>query len=883
MGDASSGIAKQQRIVMTPLRWEQIKAVLHEAMQLEPGARLAYLDQISVCDPALGLELDTLLSANEEIPQALRTSPATLEAALHASEGLVVRDPLLGLRVGPYELIEEIGIGGMGKVYRAARKDDQFEQVVAIKLVRAGEGSAFVLQRLRSERQILASLDHPNITRLLDGGTTSEGLPYLVMEFVDGQPIHQYCAAHQLDIVQRLRLFVQVCSAVHYAHQRLIIHRDIKPGNILITPAGAPKLLDFGIAKILDPERAPLRSAVTVSLVRLLTPAYASPEQVKGGIITTATDIYSLGVVLYELLTGCGPHAIFASAQGSAIKPSILVRRGPHPGGRSLPMTRGALSRRLVGDLDNIILKAMHPEPERRYSSAEQFASDIRAHLQHRPVLARPDTLGYHLSRFLARHATAASVFAVLSVALIACAGVIWDEARIAQAERARAERRFDDVRRLADSLMIDLYPSIQDLPGSTPARQLIVNKALEYFDSLARDASGDVPLERELAAAYSLLGDLQGNGYYANLGNPNAALDSYRKALHIRQRLAAAAPQDAVAARELAGSYRQIGIALDGLRRFEAALVNYRAAVEQFELFVAHTADARTLDALAGQYFYLADAAVDAGHLDEAEASNRRGMAIRSTIVSSDPLMRLDVATHSAGDHFVAARILEHRGRLDSARGEARTSLDMLSQLVLDHPSNHTLRMFRGAVAILLGEIEERANRPAEALASYRNAMPDVRAVLSADPANASARSHVAHAYERMGALEWRSGQITRGLADLDRALGALSPLRPNELEYPEVRALFAECYSELGSGYEALAAHETGADRARTLHAAHAWYRESLDRWSDLQRRGLLTAWEQGKPAAVQQALDANQGALGAALEAALGRLSAAGSAPL
>jgi len=868
---------------MTPQRWEQIKSVLHEAMQLDPGERLTYLDHISVCDPGLRLELDTLLTANEEIPEALRTSPAALAAALHAAEGLLVRDPLLGVRIGPYEIIEELGSGGMGKVYRAARKDDEFEQVVAVKLVRSGGSSFFVLKRLHSERQILASLDHPNITRLLDGGTTAEGLPYLIMEFVDGQPIHRYCAARQLDLAERLRLFVQVCSAVHYAHQRLIIHRDIKPSNILITADGIPKLLDFGIAKILDPERGPLRSTATVSMVRLLTPAYASPEQLRGDAITTASDIYSLGVVLYELLTGFGAHTMFVAAQGAATRPSTLVRRGPPPDALPLPMMRSAWSRRLVGDLDNIVLKAMHPEPERRYSSAEQLAGDIRAHLQRRPVLARPDTLGYRCSRFLARHTAAAILFAMLSTALMACAGIIWNEARIAQAERARAERRFDDVRRLARSLTGEIYPSIQDLPGSTVARQLIVDRALQYLDSLAGDAGGDVPLERELAAAYALLGDLQGNGYYGNLGNANAALESYRKALTIRQRIANAAPRDAAAARELATSYRQIGVALDGLRHFDAALVNYRAAAQQFQRAVAGNLDARALDGLAGQYFYLADAAVDAGRLDEAEASNRYGMDIRRRIVATDPRVSMDVLTHSAGDHFVTARILEHKGQLERAAAEAQTCLDMLSQLMRADPSNHTLRTFRGTAAILLGEIEEQQGRGAQALASYRSALPDVQAVLTADPANARARSDVAHASERIGALESRGGEPARGVADLEQALRTMAPLRSSELAFPDFRALVAECYAELASAYEALAATQPAAARARSLQAAHAAYRESLVRWTDLQRRGLLTVWEQARPAAVERALDANQAALGSALEANLGHASHAGSAPL
>jgi eukaryotic-like serine/threonine-protein kinase len=846
---------------MTLQRWEQVRSALHEAMQLEPAARLDYLDRLSVCDPPLHLELETLLTANEPLPVEALSAPGTAEGAPEAvGEEFSLRDPLIGTRLGPYRILEEIGTGGMGKVYRAARTDEEFEQIVAIKLVRAGQGSRFVLNRLRSERQILASLDHPNITRLLDGGRTADGLPYLVMEFVDGQPIHEYCAARELDIASRLRLFIEVCSAVHYAHQHLIIHRDIKPGNILITPDAAPKLLDFGIAKILDTGGAPVRGLATVSMVRLLTPAYASPEQLKGDVITTASDIYSLGVVLYELLTGLGPHAIFACPENQTMRPSTLVRRGPQPGGRAIPMVRAALARRLTGDLDNIVLKAMHPDPARRYSSAEQLASDLRAHLLHRPVIARRDTLGYRVSTFIARHRAAVACVAALSLALAGSAALAWNEARIAQTERARAERRFNDVRRLAKSLMSDLYPSVQDLPGSTPARQLIVARALEYLDSLSRDVGGDAPLERELAAAYSLLGDVQGNGYYANLGNPNAALESYRKALAIRQGLAAAAPGNASAARELAASYRQIGVALAGLRDFADALTNYRAAAQQFEQAVAHTTDARLIDALAGEWYYLSDTAVEAGRLEEAEASIRRAMAIRSTIVAADPQVRLDVLTHSAGDHAVAARILEHRGRLGEAREEAQRSCDILSRLVAENPNNHTLRTFLGVATMLRARIDAEAGRTSDALASYRGALSQVEAVLAADPANARARYHVAYAYQSIGALEAQSGEPEHSLADLDRALETLSPLRANDLAYPDFRALFAECYAELGNAEEALAVRQDPAQRVRSLVTARNWYRQSLEKWLDLQRRGLLTAWEQDKPAAATRAFTAN-----------------------
>ncbi len=841
---------------MTPQRWQEVKAALHEAMQLAPGARLAYLDEISTDDPELRLELEALLAANDELSEGFLSEPAVL-AAIADGE---LPDPLIGTRVGPYQIVEEIGTGGMGKVYRAVRRDDEFDQVVAIKLVRAEQGSSFVLHRLRSERQILAGLDHPNITRLLDGGTTSTGLPYLVMEFVDGEPIEQYCAARQLDVTAKLELFVQVCSAVHYAHQRLIIHRDIKPGNILITPQGVPKLLDFGIAKILAADGTVGRDAATVSVVRLFTPGYASPEQVKGGVITTATDVYSLGVVLYQLLTGLAPSAIFASP-GTVAKPSTLVRRGggTQRRGDSLPAMRATLARRLAGDLDNIVLRAMHADPERRYSSAEQLASDIRAHLSQRPVIARPDTVGYRVSRFVARHTGAVAVVAALSLALIGAAGVIWNEARVAQAERARAERRFNDVRRLASSLLREIYPSVNDLPGSTPARQLIVNRALEYLDSLSRDAGGDIPLERELAGAYSLVGDVQGNGYYANLGHPSAALASYRKGLLIWQRIAAATPGDKVAAVQLAAAYREVGTALETLRDFDGALASYRAAAQLSERLIGLGAGSSQLDFLAGTHYYLAEAAVGAGRLDEAEASIRRAMAVRSAIVAADPLVRLDVATHSAGDHSVAAEVLEHRGRFGEALDEERRSIDIVTKLARENPNNQTLQTFVGQSILLLAQIEEQAGRYADALASYRLSVPSVEEVLRTDPNDALARYDVAEGYERIGALEVREGRVAPGLEDLNRAREALSPLGPRDGDYPDFRALFADCYADLGQAHEALAGHRPG-----ELRAAHEWYRQSLEKWRDLKQRGLLTVWEQARPAEVARMLAANEAAL-------------------
>jgi serine/threonine protein kinase len=283
---------------MTPERWQQVREVFDGALALGREERGAYLEKSCVHDPDLRHEVESLLSSDQEAGIAFLNTPA-----VDLSRPGPFPASRVGRRIGAYNILEEIGHGGMGEVYRAARADGQYEKQVAIKLVRGGYDTAAVLERFRHERQILASLDHPNIARLLDGGTTDEGVPYLVMELIGGTPIDEYCNSHQLSVTERLRLFLQVCSAVQYAHQRLVIHRDIKPGNILVTKEGIPKLLDFGIAKILDPN-----SGSETTVAGPMTPEYASPEQIRGEPITTATDVYSLGVVLYRLVAGRSPY-----------------------------------------------------------------------------------------------------------------------------------------------------------------------------------------------------------------------------------------------------------------------------------------------------------------------------------------------------------------------------------------------------------------------------------------------------------------------------------------------------------------------------------------------------------------------------------------------
>ena len=410
---------------MTPERHRQIRALYEAALGLDPAACEALLDRECQGDENIRQEVERLLSSREPLPEwlagpLLGPAPRAVDLIVNSAHGME------GRQLHAYRLIREIGQGGMGSVFLAERVDGAYSKQVAIKLVRPGMNSAEILERFRREREILASLDHPNIARLIDGGSTEEGVPYFVMEFVEGQPITRWCDDRKLNVSRRLELFRKVCDAVQYAHQHLVVHRDLKPGNILVTSGGDVKLLDFGIAKLVGPEQTGELSA-TLTMAPLMTPQYASPEQIKGDAISTLTDVYSLGVVLYELLTGHQPYHLLRVAmhemarvisEEEPTRPSDVVGNTEErfEGEQTKPpitpetvseVREGGLNRlrkRLQGDLDSILLTALRKEPSRRYSSVESFSDDLRRHLESRPVSAREDSVWYRVSRLVHRH-----------------------------------------------------------------------------------------------------------------------------------------------------------------------------------------------------------------------------------------------------------------------------------------------------------------------------------------------------------------------------------------------------------------------------------------------------------------------------------------------
>jgi len=556
---------------MTPERWEQIKSVFAVAVTLDPETRARYLDTACTDDPELRREVDSLLEANPTEGEFLDTPVVRLRPASPAEPS-----QLTGRRIGPYELLEPLGQGGMGEVYRARRADGQYEHQVAIKLIRSGHEGRALLQRFWTERQILATLDHPYIARLLDGGAADDGMPYLVMELIEGANICEYCDAHRLNITGRLELFRQVCSAVQYAHQRLIVHRDIKPTNILVTSDGTPKLLDFGIAKILTPS-----PDTEQTHSRPMTLAYASPEQIRGETVTTASDVYSLGVVLYRLLSGRSPYRVNATAPGGLYRaieedeparPSTAIARplGDEDRGIERKLTTEDVSARrdssvtklakqLRGDLDDIVLKALRKEPDRRYASVDQLSGDIERHVNGFPVSARQGTWKYHAEKFVRRHRAAMAVAATLALVTAAGIAATLVEARIAKVNARRAEQRFEQVRKLARAMVFDVHDAIVPLPGATKPRELIVRLGLEYLDELSRDPTADASLLLQAADGYVKLGQAQGEPGQPNLGDQAGARASYRKAIGILDQLHAREPANRDVTQHLAGALNRM------------------------------------------------------------------------------------------------------------------------------------------------------------------------------------------------------------------------------------------------------------------------------------------------------------------------------------
>jgi eukaryotic-like serine/threonine-protein kinase len=856
-------------------RFQRCEELFHSARLLGDPAREAFLLEACAADQDLRREVERLLAADQRAG-AFIEAPAISPAPVWTD----TEESWAGRRIGPYRVVREIGRGGMGAVYLAERADGQYQQRVALKLIKRGMDTEQVLARFRAERQILASLDHPNIARLLDGGSTEQGVPFFAMEYIEGEPIDAYAARRELSVEDRLRLFLPVCGAVAYAHQHLVVHRDIKPLNILVTPEGAPKLLDFGIAKVLQDGA---EETSTVTGMRLLTPEYASPEQVEGRHATTVSDVYALGVVLYELLTGRLPYR-FRSRTPLDVVEAVRTTDPERP---SAVGGSEKLRRRLRGDLDTILLTALRKEPDRRYPSVEQLATDLRRHLDGLPVRARPDTFGYRAGKFVRRNRVSVAAGIVVVLALLGGTVATAYQARQARAAQARAERRFADVRKLAHTVLFDYHDAIKDLRGARPVRERLVHDALGYLDGLAREAQDDASLQRELAAAYRRVGELQASeptggdtegaarsyakalaiseavfrsdssaqarrdvaaallalgGVVWERGDADAGLAYARRARGLLEPLVAAAPNDVDLRLQLSSATDRLGQISLEQGDIAGALAYHRADLRQLE--GAPEADLRrpaVRHAISVGYGHLADAQSEAADLTGALASHRRSLALRLGLAKEFP----DNATYAdnvAAAQYYLATVLGSLGRWEEALALHR------ELLARDPGSSFICR---------IGEALSHLGRHEEALGYYREALRRHHAELRADTANLVRRLAIAE----------DDGRVCKTLAILGRADAAAACRQTSrsietitvEPDHAFPRAFLAAVWTTLGEAYETLAARRTTSPEQRREYrnAALTMHRRGLEIWTDLQARDAVSPVDTARVGAARVAV--------------------------
>ena len=877
--------------------WERVQELFFAAADLPHDEQARFLAEHCGSDPVLRRDVESLLAADPKMGERVFAAIET------EAQSLVDLPTPIGSRLGAYRVVREIGRGGMGTVYLGTRDDELYHKQVAIKLIRHGMDTADVLDRFRHERQILANLDHPYIARLIDGGTAPDGRPFFVMDYVEGVPVDTFCRERGLDIAARCGLFLSICEAVSHAHRNLVVHRDLKPGNIFVTADGTPKLLDFGVAKLLN-ANAESGSAETLS-GGLLTPEYASPEQVRGLPVTTATDVYSLGAIFYELLTGVRAHSIGGRSALEILR-AVCEEEIRRP---------SLLNRHLDVDLDNIVLMAMRKEQERRYQSVDQLAEDVRRYLNGLTVRARQDTLQYRVGKFARRHRAAIAGAVLFIVVLIAGATTAALQARRATREQARAEqqrqraiesqaraessqreaesergnaeaqrlqaererstadaerqiadRRFEQVHQLAGKFLMEFHDSIAKLPGSITARKMVVETGLQYFDTLIKEAHGNRELLQEIARGYDRLGDVQGNPYYANLGDSTGALVSYRKALAIRATVSDPSPeflrdriggdvkigqilalkgelkaaeatlQEAISlARQgppqsyllrdaLAGAYRAYGDMQFRTGKFDRAIEPYSKMLDLRTQLAREGKDPAAEQRGVGLgHSKLADAYVRSSRPAEAFEHIRIAMEIDRKFADADrnsvPLLRQLYV-----DHTLLSLILRANEQLAApgeAKATAEAAADLADRMLATDPNNSTALFDVMTAQTLVGDWLREHDDPAGAVLHYRKAVDTVeKYAVSGSPA-AFTGDALVFAHQRLASGLGKAGQLAEALEHCKKAeeyLARAERQNPGLVQTASRRADIATTRADAYLGHkswgEAIAAYQS-ADR--------------------------------------------------------------------
>jgi serine/threonine-protein kinase len=776
--------------------WQRIEPILEAALDLAPVDRDAYLDRVCGSDQALRARVRAMLAAGEDPDSLLEQSITALAGPLladleHADGGDAVVTIGVGTMVGPWKLVRELGHGGMGDVFLAERADGQFAQTAALKVVRRGrEHDPLLVRRFVEERRILASLSHPHVAQLLDGGVTATSQPWFAMEYIAGQPLDVYCAARALDVAQRLALMEQVVSAVAYAHSNLLVHRDLKPGNILVTDAGDVKLLDFGIAKLLDGDVS-AESGLTMAFV--MTPEYAAPEQVRGEAITTATDIYALGAVLYELLTGRSAHQ-FTKRTAAEIE-RVVCETDPEPPGAAQRTARtrdasGGSTRpnllRISSDVDTLVLTALQKEPSRRYASADALLADLRRYRLGMPLLARPDTVGYRVSKFVGRHRLGVAAAGVIVLALVGgVAGVLW-QARAARLEAARADRVVE--------FLVDLLQQAD--PNITQGKEFSVRELLDRGTQRLDSILVNEPAMQ--AELYEVIGNS-----YAHLGRIAQADTLHRKGLDAARRFYGRGSD------EVLNQTMAVGWGLNDQGLYAAADTLLTAAI--VETREAHRPESQ---ALSDAIDILATAKKRLDHPVIAESLYRQSLAMQIRLtgaqdtITASRLSDLGALLSAQDDRLAAA---------DSALSAAQESRRRAGR-TLDTPflaGESSLAMIR----MKRGDLNEADRRISVAIAGFERL-------------ESPAGINIARALNRLALLRSMQFRMTEATAASERALGMfrlrVAPDHPEALttqsllaSYQAVRGEPAAALASARAAYDGLS-KKLGPRHALTIAAA-------------------------------------------------------------
>jgi eukaryotic-like serine/threonine-protein kinase len=795
--------------------WQRIQSIFLAAADLPAEERDYAVGVLCAGDTELFDEVNSLLAADND-------SSVTIDSAIQGVAATILDTPILiGERLGAYRVVREIGRGGMGSVYLALRDDEEYVKEVALKVVKRGMNTEEVLRRFRDERQILANLDHPYIARLFDGGTTADGVPFFAMEYVEGRPVDVFCRENSLSVKARCKLFLLILEAVAYAHRNLVVHGDLKPANIFVTPDGTPKLLDFGVAKLVgrDTEEDPDDPAPRSS--RAFTPGYASPEQVRGLTVTTSTDIYSLGAVLYELLSGQRVQPVDFDTP-TRIERAVC----------DVEISRAQLEKLdLPSDLDHVVLMALCKEPEQRYQSAAQFADDIRRSLENRPVIACPNTLRYRARKFVARNLLEVAMGTLVALALIAglivslaqtrraeAARTVADSQRqIAVRERAEAEaaraseatqrsladqqralalterdeanaektiadQRLDDIFQLADRTLFDVHEAIAPLPGSLPARRKIVETTLAYLQSMEKNVGTNQDLREALTEAYYKVSMIQGDTHGASLQDSASAEKSLLKAQEILLPAYRLKPNDP-------GLMLRWIEVRSGLADLMYVSNRTKEAIQIYIdlLPIAHRVSLTPNSPIIVE---AQEEAVENSLIYDLLPINpelalqhvNHGMALGRVLMARHPgdkTLKQGLGTMAAA----AAGAYRNLGDLEKSAEYYRQSIDLREQLHHDDPNNIDVR--RGLIitygnyaALLDIPWSPNLGRPEEARTYAAKAVAVARDEVAADSKNATARLDLAMSLGRLGMVDPAPGDTAASIAALQEARSLIEPL---------------------------------------------------------------------------------------------------------